>query len=118
MVFFTSYYKNWIFLLFSQEKQFKLKEWNGSILVEREPGSKEHNTLLRKLDIKGKKVELSPLLGFIDSDSKFKIRDNIKKSKGKNTGRECETYTAKNILDYLEAPLITQKNPWRSQKER
>ena len=110
--------KTGFFYYSPQEKQFKLKEWNGSVLVEREPGSKEHNTLLRKLDIKGKKVELSPLLGFIDSDGKFKIRDNIKKSKGKNTGRECETYTAKNILDYIEAPLITQKIPTGGLKKK
>ena len=68
--------------LFSQEKQFKLKEWDGSLLVEREAGSAEHNTLSRKLDIKSKKVELfTLLLGFIDSDGKFKIRDNVKKLK-------------------------------------
>ena len=59
-----------------------------------------------------------PLLGFIDSDGKFKIRDNVKKSKGKNTGRECETYTAKNILDYIESPLITQKIPMEVSKRK
>ena len=82
------------------DKIFKLFEYEKPAFVERLPGSGEHNALLRRFDMRSK-TKNSDLSGFIDSDSKFKIRDNIKKSKGKNTGRECETYTAKNIMDYL-----------------
>lgn len=90
----------------------KLMEWvpETGVFVEREQSSKPFNTLLRKLDFNSKTAK-SKLLGFIDSDGKFKIRDNVKKTRGKNTGRECETYTAKNILDYMASAEITRKYP-------
>ena len=101
------------------EKVIKLKEWetSASAFFEREQTSRQVNTLLRKLDFRSK-TEKSKLLGFVDGDGKFKIRDNVKKSRGKNTGRECETYTATNILEYMASGEITRKYPTGTLKKK
>jgi hypothetical protein len=72
------------------------------------------------MDIKSleQKDKLEILMGFIGPDAKFKIRDNVKKSKGKNTGRECETYTGKNIIDYISSPLLPIKFPIDTLKKK
>lgn len=100
------------------DKVFKLFEWSEDKFIEREPGSGEHNALLRRLDLRSKTRKNANLLGFIDKNSKFKIRDTIKKSSGKSSGRECETYTAKNILDYMASDLVTIKFPVDNLKKK
>ena len=39
--------------------------------IEREPGSGEHNALLRRLDLRSKTRKNANLLGFIDKNSKI-----------------------------------------------
>ena len=105
-----------------EEKAFKFIEWNtdSNSLIEREPGSTEYGKFQRRMDIKSleQKDKLEILMGFIGPDAKFKIRDNVKKSKGKNTGRECETYTGKNIIDYISSPLLPIKFPIDTLKKK
>ena len=78
----TGYYCRGVLLLRS-EKVIKLKEWEtgASAFFEREQTSGQVNTLLRKLGTFRSKTEKSKLLGFVDGDGKFKIRDNVKKSR-------------------------------------
>jgi hypothetical protein len=99
--------------------KIKLKEWDpeANVFIEIDQSSKQFTALLRKLDFNSK-TDKSKLLGFISSDGKFKIRDNLKKSRGKNTGRECETYTATNILEYMASGEITRKYPTGELKKK
>ena len=99
--------------------KIKLKEWDpeANVFIEIDQSSKQFTALLRKLEFNSK-TDKSKLLGFISSDGKFKIRDNLKKSRGKNTGRECETYTATNILEYMASGEITRKYPTGELKKK
>ena len=54
------------------------------------------------------KIENGNLVGFIDRDNEFKIRDSLKKSKTKITGRVCGTYPINDIKGFISSKLLTK----------
>ena len=70
--------------------------------------SKRVNRIFKFKKGKISKTENGNLVGFIDRDNEFKIRDSLKKSKTKITGRVCGTYPMNDIKEYIGSKLLTK----------
>ena len=79
--------------------------------LDKESDSDESKRVMRSFKFKrGKilKIENGNLVGFIDRDNEFKIRDSLKKSRTKITGRVCGTYPINDIKGFIGSKLLTK----------
>ena len=79
--------------------------------LDKDSDSDESKRVMRSFKFKrGKilKIENGNLVGFIDRDNEFKIRDSLKKSRTKITGRVCGTYPINDIKGFIGSKLLTK----------
>ena len=109
----TNNYDYYYFNTERNEYVFKrlILETGEIVELNKDSDSDESKRVMRSFKFKrGRilKIENGNLIGFIDRDNEFKIRDSLKKSKTKITGRVCGTYPINDIKGFISSKLLTK----------